>query len=102
VSQFVKEVSHIVDKIMKVMVITNNKQDICTSVSNIKTVLKIKPIVRVLNYYNTWMHELVNKRLKSTDLFCIVAKNPEIPIATANEYEFSKSLLIYHPAKILK
>jgi len=43
VSQFVKEVSHRVDKVMKVIFITNSKQDIYTSVSNIKTVPNNQP-----------------------------------------------------------
>ena len=104
-SSFVKEVSHRVDDIMKVMAVINDKQDICTLVSNIKTVLENQPIARTLNYelpYNEWLHELVNKRLSLLG-YCVIAKNPEVPIAPANEYIFSKSdLLIYHPVKILK
>lgn len=60
---------------------------------------------RELNYelpYNQWLFELVTKKL-SPNGFCIITKNPEEPVAAANEYIFSKSdLLVYHPTKCIK
>ena len=105
VSQFMQQLDNKVDEILRAIG-NQNLQNSVGCALDIKTMMRTPMMSsRELNYelpYNDWLFELVKRKLSPLN-FCVVTKNPDEPVAAANEYIFSKSdLLIYHPAKCSK